>query len=227
VNTFPVSIAVQPGDLVGLNNENATTVNNACLFATGNSADAFGASASYGDAGDGTTESMNPVTSQLKLNVTATVAAVPTVSSVAPSSGSTTGGTSVTVAGRDFTGTTAVNFGAARARSFTVNSDGTINAVSPAASAGTVDVTVTTAVGTSPATAADRFTFVKPVKCVVPKLKGKTLKAARKALKKAHCKLGKIKGPKGKKARIKKQKPKAGTVLASGSKVRVTTKKRK
>ena len=80
--------------------------------------------------------------------------------------------------------------------------------------------------GQSPTTAADRFTFANPVKCVVPKLKGKTLKKARKALKKAHCKLGKITGPKGKKARIKKQKPKAGTVLAAGSKVKVTTKRR-
>ncbi len=41
----------------------------------------------------------------------------------------------------------------------------------------------------------------KKVKCVVPKLKGKALKAAKRALKEAECKLGKVRRPKGRKAR--------------------------
>jgi RTX calcium-binding nonapeptide repeat (4 copies) len=32
LNTFPASIAVQPGDVLGVNSENAGAVNNACLF---------------------------------------------------------------------------------------------------------------------------------------------------------------------------------------------------
>ena len=55
--------------------------------------------------------------------------------------------------------------------------------------------------------------------CVVPKLKGKSIKKAKKKLRNHDCKLGKKKGH-GKK--VKKQKPKPGTVLPAGSKVKVT-----
>jgi beta-lactam-binding protein with PASTA domain len=66
---------------------------------------------------------------------------------------------------------------------------------------------------------------VAVLKCVVPKLKGKTLKQAKAALKKAHCKLGKVKGSKSKHAKVKKQSRKAKTVLAAGSKINLTMKK--
>ena len=55
--------------------------------------------------------------------------------------------------------------------------------------------------------------------CLVPKLKGKSIKKAKKKLRNGNCKLGKKKGH-GKK--VTKQKPKAGTVLPEGSKVKVT-----
>jgi beta-lactam-binding protein with PASTA domain len=58
----------------------------------------------------------------------------------------------------------------------------------------------------------------------VPKLKGRKLKAARKALRNAHCTIGKITGPKGKTALVTKQKPKPGSVLSAGSKVNLTIK---
>lgn len=83
----------------------------------------------------------------------------PTVSSISPSSGSAIGGISVAVTGTGFTGATAVKFGANNATSFTVNSATSITATSPPG-AGTVDVTVTTAGGTSPTSAADRFTYL-------------------------------------------------------------------
>jgi PASTA domain len=54
--------------------------------------------------------------------------------------------------------------------------------------------------------------------CLVPHLKGKSLKAAKKALGRANCSLGKVKGQGGK---VKSQKPKAGTSLPVGSKVSV------
>jgi hypothetical protein len=60
--------------------------------------------------------------------------------------------------------------------------------------------------------------------CLVPKLKGKKLKRDRKALKKANCALGKIKGPKGKSVKVIKQSVKPGTVLDAGSKVKIKTK---
>ena len=144
---------------------------------------------------------------------------VPGVSLVSPSSGPRTGGRGVSITGQGFIGASAVRFGGVSARSFTVKSDTLITAISPAASPGTVDVTVTTAGAQSPRSSADRFTFNQV--CVVPKLKGKTLKKAKKALKTAHCRLGEVK-PKGETTgKVKKQKPKAGTVLPVGSKVNI------
>ncbi|MBR0899398.1 IPT/TIG domain-containing protein [Bradyrhizobium tropiciagri] len=86
------------------------------------------------------------------------VAAAPTVTSISPTAGPTTGGTTLTITGTGFTGATAVTFGAASAVSFTVNSATSITATSPAGT-GTVDVTVTTAAGTSATSAADQFSY--------------------------------------------------------------------
>jgi hypothetical protein len=69
-----------------------------------------------------------------------------------------------------------------------------------------------------------------PANCFVPKLKGKTLKSARRALKRAHCRLGKVRkrAAKGKAGRVLKQTPKAHTTLPNGSKVNlVISRKRK
>ncbi|MGX1976985.1 IPT/TIG domain-containing protein [Streptomyces kronopolitis] len=74
-------------------------------------------------------------------------AAAPTVSSVFPTSGSSSGGTSIMVTGSGFTGATAVRFGATPS-SFAVNSDTQITALAPAG-IGTVQVTVSTPSGTS------------------------------------------------------------------------------
>ena len=141
----------------------------------------------------------------------------PVVASVSPASGPRTGGAEVTIAGNWFAGATQVSFGSQAARSFTVNSDTRITAVAPAGSVGTVDVTVTTASGQSATSAGDRFAFVQV--CVVPKLKGKKLKAARKALEHAHCGVGKVKGPPT--GRVKHQSQKPGTVLPAGTKVKL------
>ena len=86
----------------------------------------------------------------------------PTVTSVTPNSGSTGGGTVVTIRGGNLSGATGVSFGGTPAQSFVVNPDGSITAVAPPGVAGTVDVTVTTPGGTSAVDPADRFTFVLP-----------------------------------------------------------------
>ncbi|MEO8674285.1 MAG: IPTL-CTERM sorting domain-containing protein [Casimicrobiaceae bacterium] len=84
----------------------------------------------------------------------------PTVTGINPPSGPMAGGTSVTITGSKFTGATAVKFGANNATAFTVDSDTQITATSPAGAAGTVDVTITTASGTSAIGANDRFTYL-------------------------------------------------------------------
>ena len=65
--------------------------------------------------------------------------------------------------------------------------------------------------------AADSFTYTA---CVVPKVKGKRLRAGKRKLRRADCKLGKVKGPRS--GKVKKQRPKPGTVLPPGSTVKVT-----
>jgi beta-lactam-binding protein with PASTA domain len=56
---------------------------------------------------------------------------------------------------------------------------------------------------------------------VVPTLKGKRLKAARKSLKKADCILGKVKGRRSKTAKVRRQSAGPGTTLPPGSAVNV------
>ncbi|HWX73703.1 MAG TPA: IPT/TIG domain-containing protein [Solirubrobacteraceae bacterium] len=85
----------------------------------------------------------------------------PSVSGVNPTEGPEAEGTSVEISGSGFTGATAVSFGATSAVSFKVNSGSSITATAPKGS-GTVDVTVTTPVSTSAATAADHYTFQPP-----------------------------------------------------------------
>ncbi|MEY9864366.1 YVTN family beta-propeller protein [Catenulispora sp. GAS73] len=87
----------------------------------------------------------------------------PTVTGLSPSQGVSRGGTTVTITGTDFNTATGVNFGGTAASWFTVDSDTQITAVTRAQTNGTVDVTVTNAAGTSPATAADKFTFFPPI----------------------------------------------------------------
>ena len=84
--------------------------------------------------------------------------ALPAVTSIAPNNGPIVGATAVTITGANFTGATAVRFGSNTA-TFTVTSATQIAANSPAGSAGTVDVTVTTQGGTSATSASDQFSY--------------------------------------------------------------------
>ncbi len=89
-------------------------------------------------------------------------ASSPAVTGVSPNSGYLAGGTTLVITGTNLAGATAVYFGTVAATSFTFNADGTISAVSPAVSAGTVDITVTTFVGTSSTSSSDHFTYLTP-----------------------------------------------------------------
>ena len=85
----------------------------------------------------------------------------PTITSIAPSTGPTGGGTSVTITGANLSGATTVKFGPTAA-TVSSNTATQIVAVSPAASAGAVDITVTTSSGTSATSAADKYTYAIP-----------------------------------------------------------------
>ncbi len=97
---------------------------------------------------------------QAYLQWSSTFIPVPRVLSISTAYGPATGGTSVTITGTGFTNATGVSFGATPAATFTITNDNSITATAPAESAGTVDVTVTSAGGPSTTSAADQFTFV-------------------------------------------------------------------
>jgi hypothetical protein len=103
---------------------------------------------------------------------------LPAITGVSPASGTTTGGTAVTITGTGLNGATVVRFGGV-AGTITADSATQITVTSPPSTvttaaitvdsrgqtaatgtgAGTVDITVTTAGGTSHPAAADRFTY--------------------------------------------------------------------
>ncbi|RYG19976.1 MAG: hypothetical protein EON96_01925, partial [Caulobacteraceae bacterium] len=85
---------------------------------------------------------------------------MPTVTSISPTAGPTSGGTTVTLTGTNFTGVNAVSFGATPATGFTFNSATSITATAPASAAGTVDIRVTNGAGTSATSASDQFSYV-------------------------------------------------------------------
>ncbi len=85
----------------------------------------------------------------------------PTVTAVNPNAGPQSGGTEATITGTDFTAATDVEFGSTPAASFSVEGPTEIKATTSAHAAGTVDITVTTPSGTSPANPpADQFEFL-------------------------------------------------------------------
>lgn len=81
----------------------------------------------------------------------------PTIDTASPTSGPTTGGTSVTVSGTNFSTTTGVTVGGTAA-SFGVINSATLAIITPVGSAGAADIVVTTTAGS--ATAVDAFTYV-------------------------------------------------------------------
>jgi hypothetical protein len=83
----------------------------------------------------------------------------PVVTAVTPNAGPVAGGTVVTVTGSGFTGATSVTFGGVAGTSLSVVNDTSLLVTTPAHTAGTVDVIVTTPLGTSANTAADNFVF--------------------------------------------------------------------
>jgi hypothetical protein len=96
----------------------------------------------------------------------ASAASRPAVTAVKTSlgdTGRTAGGATVTVSGTNLTRVISVRFGTNKARDVRASRSGRqLTAITPTHTAGTVNVTVTTAGGTSRAVTADRFTYVPP-----------------------------------------------------------------
>jgi large repetitive protein len=90
-----------------------------------------------------------------------TYLSTPAVTAVNPAEGPTSGGSTVIVTGSGFTGASTVDFGSVPADNVIVTGDTSLTATAPpAASAGSVDVTVANQLGTSSRTSADRYDYV-------------------------------------------------------------------
>lgn len=126
-----------------------------------------GAGCNYGAGGGGSSYIINTATSTSSAlatslgdgSVTLTpVSATPTITSLATTSGTTAGGTSVTITGTNLSGVTGITFGGSAGTSITSNTSTSVTVVTPARAAGVVDVVVTTSVGS--VTSANTFTYI-------------------------------------------------------------------
>jgi len=95
---------------------------------------------------------------EYELLVNATVAFMPAVAGLTPTSGPAAGGATVKIFGSNLDGAASVQFGSTPAI-FAVDSPGQITATAPAALAGTVDVRVIGPGGTSAINDGDKYTF--------------------------------------------------------------------
>ena len=91
----------------------------------------------------------------------------PTITNIDLHFGPTAGGTTVTITGANFTTASSVQFGGVDATSFTVNSVTSITAVTPAGTAGPVDISVTNVIGTGTESNAFYYTDVSLVSITV------------------------------------------------------------
>jgi hypothetical protein len=101
----------------------------------------------------------------------------PTISSIVPASGSTAGGTTVTLTGTNFASGAAVAIGGVAATGVTVVSSTSLQAVTPARTAGQADVVVTVAGQT--ATLARGFTYAAPGPNLPPAISAITIQSTR------------------------------------------------
>ncbi|HEX5609162.1 MAG TPA: IPT/TIG domain-containing protein [Solirubrobacterales bacterium] len=216
LQTFDTNLPIRAGDLIGIDPTNASDEIGVVTVA----------GASFGTIFptplNGSTVPPSSSIAGKEIALSAEIQAAPAVTTVAPSFGPLKGGTEVVITGTSLKGASAVKFGTVPATNVTVDSDTQITATAPpAVKLGKVDVSVTTLAGTSEKANGAAFTYTA---CIVPKVTGKKLGAAKNRLRLSGCRLGKVKKvsvPRRKAGTVVKQTPKPGTVLAQGAKVAV------
>ncbi len=212
--TFPVSIPVLAGDVVGI--EAPPFAGAGCTFDTGFDGDVVRYRVERTDVGG--TVDFDQTETGGRLNISATLLPPPVITTIAPAS-SSIAGANLTIYGANFKGTGVTLRSAAV--SYTVDSESQITAAAPPSTTlGPAAVAVTTKAGTGTGV----LTYEG---CTVPKLLGKKLKASRKAARGSDCKIGKVtkrRGANGRTGRVVKQVPKPGGILAPGTTIKVTLK---
>lgn len=218
LQTFQTNLKIQAGDLIGIDPTNGETDKIGVAEASG-----AGYASIFPTPFEGSVVPPSGTVGGKEIELAAEIQPQPEVTLVSPPFGPVTGGTVVTITGKNFNQTSEVKFGTTPAAAFTVDSDTEITATTPIAlRPGKVDVAVTTFAGTNPNTQYDDYVYTA---CVVPKVKNRTLKVAKSMLRRAGCKLGhvkKVNAPKPKKVgKVLKQTPNPGKILAPGARVRI------
>jgi len=220
VNTFRTAIPVQQGDLLALTALGNGPAENACVFRTENEGDQV--DIAEADTPDGQALLAPEFIEPFRVNVQATVLAPPVLAAIAKPSGSVLGGTRVVIPGANLAEVSSVTFGGKPA-TYSVDSEAQITAISPKSTKlGSAPIEVTTVAGKALAPTA--FTYVG---CKVPQLRKAKLSAAKKKLRAAGCKLGKVKRLRGASVRtgkVSRQSPAPGKILGPGAKVAVMLK---
>ena len=164
VGGAPYSVSAEAGSGLAVSFSIDATSSSVCTIS--------GSSVSFAAAGTCTIDAAQPGNGEYEPAPQAqqafSVVIPPAVTGISPKQGPVGGGTSVTIKGTNLSGATAVHFGSVSAASYTVKSATSIVAVSPAQTAGTVDVTVSTPNGTSAASSKDHYQFLPTVTGVSP-----------------------------------------------------------
>jgi hypothetical protein len=214
LQTFTTNLPIHSGDLIAIDSSNPSDEIGMAEVAGANTAFIFP------PPFEGATVAPSGSASGQELELSAEVQPAPAISEIAPLRGSITGGTKVVITGENLTGASAVKFGEVAAASFTVDSDTQITAVAPkGTSVGVVPLSVTTLAGTGSTSRGGGFEYTA---CTVPALVGLKQSVAKQRLQRHGCKSGvvsRVKGPRAKVGKVISQTPKAGKVLAPGSRV--------
>jgi hypothetical protein len=217
LQTFNTNLKIQAGDLIGIDPTSATDKIGIAEVS------GAGYASIFPTPFEGSVVPPSGTVGGKEIELAAEIQPQPEVTLVSPPFGPVSGGTVVTITGKNFNQTSAVKFGSTPAAAFTVDSDTEITATAPKQlRPGKVDLAVTTFAGTNPNTQYDDYVYTA---CVVPKIKGRTLKVAKSQLRRAGCKLGHVKKVVAAKpkelGKVLKQAPKPGKVLAPGARVRI------
>lgn len=219
LNTYPLSVQVQAGDILGTQYYGGEPA--PCVFPTGLPADQTRWDQRIAPTSSTVTFDPENTESGYRINVSATLLPPPTVSALSSVKGSIKG-EKVVIYGANFADVRSVRFGESYAKSFAVESEEQITAYAPSALKLEKNLPLSVTTGAGVATSAQTYSYIG---CKVPSVTGKKLKPARRILKRAGCKLGKVtkvEGATARTGRVLRQHPTPGTVRVPGTKVKLT-----
>lgn len=218
VNVYPLSVQVEAGDILGIQYYGNPAP---CVFPTGLSGDRIRGDKRIATTNSTVTFDPENTYSGYRTNISATLLPPPVISSFSPAKGSIKGD-EVVIYGSNFAEVRSVKFGEYYAKGFTVNSEEQITAYAPSTMKLEVKLPLSVTTGAGVATSAQTYSYIG---CKVPSVSGKKLKPARRALKKAGCKPGKVtkvEGATARAGRVLRQYPSPGILRVSGTKVKLT-----